>query len=83
MNIVALKNHSYIHTYKYKVVGKEVGICINIIASKGVIVVPKYYPTSGYQNLLLCKFNSQFHTIIILLLPFMDQKPHHKENQQG
>ena len=53
MNIVALKNHSYIHTYKYKVVGKEVGICINIIASKGVIVVPNYYPTSGYQNLLL------------------------------
>ena len=46
-------------------------------------MVPKYYATSRYQNLLLFKFNSQFHTVGIPLLPSMNQKPHHKGNQQG
>ena len=80
MNIIVKKTHLYNHTYKYKEVRREVGLCIKTIASKNAFVVLKYYATSRYQNLLLFKFKSSFHTVGIPLLPFMNKKPRHKGN---
>ena len=62
--------------------GRKVGLCIDKVASKGPIVVTKSDATRRDHNLLLFKLNSQFHTIRIPLLPFTNQKPHHRGNRQ-
>ena len=70
---------TYIQVQK---LGRKVGLCIDKVASKGPIVVTKSDATRRDHNLLLFKLNSQFHTIRIPLLPFTNQKPHHRGNRQ-
>ena len=67
MNIIALKYHSYNRTYKYNQIGKEVGICINIIASKGAIAVP------NLRTMLLVGIKISYHKN----LTFNSTPPYH------
>ena len=52
--------------------GGEVGLRMSKIASKGPTMITKFDATSRYLDLSLFKFNTQFQTVGIPLLPFMN-----------
>ena len=73
MSLLINITHIILHTSICRI-WREVGLCINKIASNNAIVVPKIDATSRYPNLMLFKSNSQLDNVRIPLLPFMNQK---------